>query len=1269
MIVGGVNGVWGATYSGSAPSVVTYGPDGLYFLDVAHTTANGTITSTSESTFAIDVLYLVNSWKPSWVSCPSVSANNATYTYANAATEGFLTPATSATFDAYTQSYGGHKVSSARPVYIYVTGITGIAVLHKDNDTNVNKRFSVQVEEVAADGSFGTPNTTQSSGDKSTHVTVYAASTLDAKKFYRVTLTGSNNNHETHQVRFTKATYTDTPTLTTDLSSAYTGEVGKMLNLYVNSDCADSYQWYSNTTATNSGGTPISNATSNTYIYTPAAGDVNTDKYFYCVATNSSATGTQSVASTAATVSVGAASSFIGLQQPYDRILRTVSTKDYIGTVYAPTYTGISHLTVTSQLGAKCANNTTARTAYGPAGNFYTANSFQKQVNSSDYDATQWIGYSVVVESGYKMSLSNLSAAMWCTDNTTFTWKVVVEDSEGTALYTSDETTSAQLAPGKISVASPSGVSDLVEGTYYVKLYLYQAGSNKYFTVPYLTFDADISENTTPKHTVTTSVDDEDHGTVTETAEYLEGSDVEITAAAKRGFKFVDWTIDGTEHKSTANPYTFEDIAVAHTITANFAALNTITFSIGTDPLVLGTAPEVDYADTEYTLPAANLMYKEGYTLTAWYDGVSNHAVGSKMSVSGDVSLTPVYTKNADNVWTTATTVDWVLAINEGAPSIACENSQLHYIQQVTIGGVKYDANMLIDTRDAVKYDGASQYGKVNNTTQNGVRAQVRLASVFAIPAVHGMTVSYYGLQTASPAVNLVGFTDDASKLTGSPDAFDDADSGASNTLTYQYNGYADVLYVIDKASYQYPHGLRVTYPRKEMPVPTISPADDTMFTTSSQEVTISSAEGATVYYTLDGSTPTTSSSVYNGSSKPTVSSTSTVKAFATMSGYFNSDVATVKLTKVIDGGSYTYSYTDEKSISTLESEGWTFNEATENPTSTGAYVNLVSAFNSSTAETITALKKSGNSTKDFDNNAIAFAKNSAVYAMYDLGAAQKVIRVSGTFCVGSSSARTFTIDYIGADGETVKSTITVNHPASNNWGANIVNDSRVVEDVRYIKIKGMASNQSWIVMENFSVVYGTETVAVSTKSGRYYGTMVAPTGKKLDFSSADGITAYIAKGFNNAKDAIVLKEIGIVPAEEPIIVNTETQGATVDVPVTTADPSDVSENSLVAGDGTTAWNGTDGYTYYYIASDLFHKATSGTLQSGKAYLMIDSDLVPNEARSFGFVVDDEEPTGIADVRGNVGEGRCEYFDLQGRRVDLPTKGLYIVNGRKVLIP
>ena len=102
----------------------------------------------------------------------------------------------------------------------------------------------------------------------------------------------------------------------------------------------------------------------------------------------------------------------------------------------------------------------------------------------------------------------------------------------------------------------------------------------------------------------------------------------------------------------------------------------------------------------------------------------------------------------------------------------------------------------------------------------------------------------------------------------------------------------------------------------------------------------------------------------------------------------------------------------------------------------------------------------------------IAFAKSASVYATYDLGVATTVSAVTGTFYVGSSSARTFTIDYLGADETTVLHTITVNHPSGSNWGANNVNETAVVDNVRYIKVKGMASNQSWIVMSAFSVTY-----------------------------------------------------------------------------------------------------------------------------------------------------------------------------------------------------
>jgi hypothetical protein len=75
---------------------------------------------------------------------------------------------------------------------------------------------------------------------------------------------------------------------------------------------------------------------------------------------------------------------------------------------------------------------------------------------------------------------------------------------------------------------------------------------------------------------------------------------------------------------------------------------------------------------------------------------------------------------------------------------------------------------------------------------------------------------------------------------------------------------------------------------------PTFSPAPGTY--NSTQSVTISDATtGAAIYYTLDGSTPSASSSSYGGSI--TVSDTTTIKAIATKTGYTQSSVATATYT------------------------------------------------------------------------------------------------------------------------------------------------------------------------------------------------------------------------------------------------------------------------------------------------------------------------------------------------------------------------------------
>ena len=78
------------------------------------------------------------------------------------------------------------------------------------------------------------------------------------------------------------------------------------------------------------------------------------------------------------------------------------------------------------------------------------------------------------------------------------------------------------------------------------------------------------------------------------------------------------------------------------------------------------------------------------------------------------------------------------------------------------------------------------------------------------------------------------------------------------------------------------------------------------------------------------------------------------------------------------------------------------------------------------------------------------------------------------------------------------------------------------------------------------------------------------------------------------------------------------------------------------------------------------HTSGSGDLAANKAFLRTTTN-VPSAAP--GFTLDfGTGTTGITEIEKSVNAGNEAVFNLNGQRVAQPKKGLYIVNGKKVII-
>ena len=480
---------------------------------------------------------------------------------------------------------------------------------------------------------------------------------------------------------------------------------------------------------------------------------------------------------------------------------------------------------------------------------------------------------------------------------------------------------------------------------------------------------------------------------------------------------------------------------------------------------------------------------------------------------------------------------------------------------------------------------------------------------------------------------------------------------------------------------------------------PTFSPVAGAV--AANTEVTISTTTGdATIYYTTDGTTPTISSNVY--STPITIDVAKTIKAFAVKDGHPDSDVATAEYTiaepcatptfsveagEVAKGTTVTISTTTEDATiyyttdgstptisSTLYSNPITINaaitlkaiavkdnmansEVAEASYTVRDYVLLPFEWDGGTSDEIKAL--SGVTGSGIGN----YAETNAPYRI-KMDTAEDYIQIKTNSQVGKVSIG---VKMIGGattskikvqestDGTTFTDIEEFTISGNQNDILNFATTNAFNAASRYVKIIKSVHGSN-IGVGPISI----KAVPISYTMNQYeWSTLVSD--KALDFTET-GVKAYVVTGHNG--NILEKTEVTTVAANTPLLLNAA--AGDYKIPVA-ASGTDYTDNKLVAGTGAAVAK-EDGKTKYVLSLDdngniAFLKINNdpATVPADKAYLEF-NEVVAAPSFDFG------DATAIDDVRSKTEDVRGDFYNLNGQRVANPTKGLYIVNGKKVIV-
>ena len=247
-----------------------------------------------------------------------------------------------------------------------------------------------------------------------------------------------------------------------------------------------------------------------------------------------------------------------------------------------------------------------------------------------------------------------------------------------------------------------------------------------------------------------------------------------------------------------------------------------------------------------------------------------------------------------------------------------------------------------------------------------------------------------------------------------------------------------------------------------------------------------------------------------------------------------------------------------------------------------------------------------------------------------------------------------------------IESSVGTVEGSNKNWTISDINSTS-------LQITHPGENEDYMVSIDRVTVYykvpvinSEMVVAASPGEGFYWTTFYS---NACNYQAPEGTEVYKVN-LNGTKVTMSKIEDGIVTRCQGVVLKSTTENITMTK--TDEESSDDYYGNSLWGTSSRITNPDPGNVYvlnYKNTKGLaFYKLSSnGTIKANKAFLKANSSAAANAFFNFDF---DATSTGVGGINAQDSEENADdkVYDLQGRRVANPVKGIYIVNGKKVLM-